>query len=713
MTAITVNNVAPTVNAGPDLTRSEGDPSVTITASFTDPGSDTHTATITWRAGVSDTINPATSPISASHTYARDNGSYTVTVTVTDDDAGSGSDSLTVTVNNECPTINALTFNPKNLNINLPVSITGSFTDPGTLDTYTATIDWGDGTVEPIGQVSSPLTRNHEYKVHGRYPVKLTVTDDDGCSNSQPLGENIKVDCPAKLVAAIDLLKRELHENDPIVVRVRVTHEGECASGKPESGYIAQALDVTPSLHFDPDPQEPGNVTLPPKPNPPMANIEGGKDVSFEWVGTTKPGDKGKIFFATRIVGSKDNNSGAPIPPVEVKDLKAVNILLQKGRLLKAEIKVKPNQGGPERFQFSVGQPIEVEMTVTSLREEKVAVVRPDPNDLGAAGPAIVILEKGKGPNPPEIEIPAKEGDTVHTGTFNWIFTAAKAGTFTFAGQALGRDKGAVEDEFESNLALSEQVIIQAATQLKAEMTVLNTDEKPIAEMTPGQELIVQLKVTNDGEATAIGVKPTLTSKPEDFITAPQLNLVDASEKRTPLKDGMVDIPGKGAQTFEWTLTANLKYTSGEVTFTGSAVGKDNNSQKEVPAEAKKTVPIPKIGEGILVVTSLVIKAEKEGVPAEQGIISEGQKGIIEMEVKNPSGIDALNVKPTLLINLFIPLSNSDPAQINIPAGKAQTYRWTYETRNGSKGEGGASNELTAKLTVQIPAQLVIESPSR
>jgi PKD repeat protein len=73
---------------------------VTVTASFTDPGSnDTHTCTITWDDGTTSTgtVNETAHTCTASHTYTAA-GVYTITVTVTDDDGGSGSATTMVVV---------------------------------------------------------------------------------------------------------------------------------------------------------------------------------------------------------------------------------------------------------------------------------------------------------------------------------------------------------------------------------------------------------------------------------------------------------------------------------------------------------------------------------------------------------------------------------------------------------------------------------------
>lgn len=95
-----VNNVAPTVHAGPDQIVDKGD-EVHFNGSFADPGwLDTHT--IEWDFGDGDTDD--TGSLTPTHRYSS-SGTYTVTWTVTDDDGGVGTDTLTVTVEEEGTTM--------------------------------------------------------------------------------------------------------------------------------------------------------------------------------------------------------------------------------------------------------------------------------------------------------------------------------------------------------------------------------------------------------------------------------------------------------------------------------------------------------------------------------------------------------------------------------------------------------------------------------
>jgi PKD repeat protein len=184
---VTVNNVGPTVDAGTNQNAFEGDTVSLDPATFTDPGTaDTHTATINWGDGTveSGTVNQANNTVSGSHVY-EDNGSYTVTVIVNDDDGGQGSDSFSVTVANVAPLVNA--GSDQTAEVGDTVSLDpATFTDTGGDDTHTATIDWGDGTVEPgtVNQANDTVSGSHVYTSAGIYTVTVTVADDDGSDGS-------------------------------------------------------------------------------------------------------------------------------------------------------------------------------------------------------------------------------------------------------------------------------------------------------------------------------------------------------------------------------------------------------------------------------------------------------------------------------------------------------------------------------------------------
>jgi len=112
-----------------------------------------------------------------------DNGVYTVGLKVTDGYGDYDTDSTSVTVANVPPKVNA---GPDQVvYFGESASVNTQFTDSGTLDTHTATINWGDGSsdagilTEPDGGPGS-VTGNHNYAWCGNYSITIEITDDDG-----------------------------------------------------------------------------------------------------------------------------------------------------------------------------------------------------------------------------------------------------------------------------------------------------------------------------------------------------------------------------------------------------------------------------------------------------------------------------------------------------------------------------------------------------
>jgi hypothetical protein len=231
---ITVTNVLPTIT-DPANTSANENSEVTLSTTITDPGTlERFTATVDWGDGqassdsinlgitaISDQVvgntrfswNPTTRVLTYKHTYLDDNPTATasdakmVTVTVRDDDSTTvATQATTVTVNNVVPTIT----DPANtsVNANSEVTLSTTVTDPGTLDAFTATVNWGDGQTtadsinlgttviadQVVGNTKfswNPTTRVLTYKHtyltgagSGPKTVTVTVRDDDAATDA-------------------------------------------------------------------------------------------------------------------------------------------------------------------------------------------------------------------------------------------------------------------------------------------------------------------------------------------------------------------------------------------------------------------------------------------------------------------------------------------------------------------------------------------------
>ncbi|TWU35785.1 FG-GAP repeat protein [Novipirellula aureliae] len=101
-------------------------------------------------------------------------------------------------VQNVAPTITDLQFDTSAIDEGGSVVLTGQFSDPGTDDTHTVTIDWGDGSRDVIADVTTnSFSLHHTYlddpysgSAEASYQVLVTVVDDDG-------GEATTVDAAA------------------------------------------------------------------------------------------------------------------------------------------------------------------------------------------------------------------------------------------------------------------------------------------------------------------------------------------------------------------------------------------------------------------------------------------------------------------------------------------------------------------------------------
>ncbi|HEY8752080.1 MAG TPA: hypothetical protein VIM40_00315 [Arthrobacter sp.] len=197
---------SPITVSGTTFTSTEGDAYTGLTAAFTDPDPTAtpgeYSATINWGDGSPATTGTVTGPtggpftVNGSHTYSEE-GNYTVSVTITDTDAPANS----ATASSHATVVDAaLAPAPaKTISTTEGAAFTGTvagFTDANptaTIEDFTASINWGDGSPATTGTVTGPtggpftINGSHTYTDEGSYSIKTAVTDKGG-STATPEG---------------------------------------------------------------------------------------------------------------------------------------------------------------------------------------------------------------------------------------------------------------------------------------------------------------------------------------------------------------------------------------------------------------------------------------------------------------------------------------------------------------------------------------------
>ncbi len=124
--------------------------------------------------------------VSSTHRYP-DEGGYIVKLCVGGRASTTACDTLKVTAQNAPPRI--APQDPQQAGTGMPFALRVDFTDPGTADMHTATIDWGDETPVEAAGISEnagvgQILGSHTFAEVKSYTVTVTVTDDAQASDS-------------------------------------------------------------------------------------------------------------------------------------------------------------------------------------------------------------------------------------------------------------------------------------------------------------------------------------------------------------------------------------------------------------------------------------------------------------------------------------------------------------------------------------------------
>jgi hypothetical protein len=167
------NAFAPVAGAAPGDGNGDEGSALSTSGAFTDADGNS-SLTITKSSGAGTVTDNGDGTWSWTHTSA-DDASGGVVVEASDGEHAPVAETFNWTAANVAPSVGPVVVTRTGA---CAVSINAPFTDPGTADTHTATIAWGDSST-PSAAATSPVTGTHQYGANGTYQIQVAVTDDD------------------------------------------------------------------------------------------------------------------------------------------------------------------------------------------------------------------------------------------------------------------------------------------------------------------------------------------------------------------------------------------------------------------------------------------------------------------------------------------------------------------------------------------------------
>ncbi len=189
---VVVSTMAP---ADPAFSASEGIPANDVTvATFTDTRNGSYTAAIDWGDGTTDngtvTGSGGNYSVTGSHTYA-DGGTYPVNVTITDDVGMTTVATATATVSDAALSATPQTLStPQGSALNNATLATFTDANPNdSIDSYAASIDWGDGSPTDLGTITLTngvytVSGSHTYQTQGTFTATVYIGDAGGSTTT-------------------------------------------------------------------------------------------------------------------------------------------------------------------------------------------------------------------------------------------------------------------------------------------------------------------------------------------------------------------------------------------------------------------------------------------------------------------------------------------------------------------------------------------------
>jgi hypothetical protein len=192
------DNGAPTVKtAAPDALGTEGD-ILSTSGAFSDPDS-TDTLTLTASPNVGTFVDNGDGTWNWSLATNDDVALAAITVSADDGHGHTTSDAFNYRALNGNPVLSSLAITGTNCTPTLGFS----WTDPGSADTFTGAINWGDASTS-TSFTTSPVSASHAYASAGNYTIGVNVADDDGGTDSDSIATYSVYNIPSQMLQPIN-----------------------------------------------------------------------------------------------------------------------------------------------------------------------------------------------------------------------------------------------------------------------------------------------------------------------------------------------------------------------------------------------------------------------------------------------------------------------------------------------------------------------------
>ncbi len=173
----TPTGTPPVADAGAWYNGYEGD-SISLSAVNSSDAEETNdTLTFTWDLNGDEVYDDATG-IEISYQWNDNSITNTIGVKVTDSDGNSSVDVAQLIITNKPPVLLSVTPDSDSVYKGELFSVNGTYSDAGSADTHTVTIQWGDAS-ETVPVTDGSFSLHHQYTQKGSFSPVIVLKDDD------------------------------------------------------------------------------------------------------------------------------------------------------------------------------------------------------------------------------------------------------------------------------------------------------------------------------------------------------------------------------------------------------------------------------------------------------------------------------------------------------------------------------------------------------